>query len=111
MLKTFSSRMREFFLAGIDWVMATGRPQQGVNAFLTTGGGTDTDVIVFADLDPPLPDMASGDYVVVITGETTPVVMSVDESTKTPVGFTILGGGTEVINVVCVGRLEGMPAE
>lgn len=111
MLVEFSKRMKEFFAQGIDWVMASGRKAQGINAFTITSGGT-PDAVVFANLDPPLPDMATADYVVLVNGETAADKVSVDESSKATTGFTILNGGnTEVLNVVVIGRLEGMPAE
>lgn len=111
MLRKMSKQFREFFLAGIDWVMASGRAQQGINAFLVTSGGT-PDAVVFAELNPPLPDMADANYVVLVNGETAADKVSVDESSKATTGFTILNGGAaEVLNVVVIGRLAGMPAE
>jgi len=107
-LKELSKSFREFFLAGIDWVMASGKKSQGMNAFSITSGGS-PDSVVFADL--ALPDMADADYQVLCDGETVARV-TVDESSKTAFGFDILGGaGAEVIHVVVVGRIEGQPEE
>jgi len=110
MIVSLKKLFKEFFHMGIDWVMASGRQQQGMLAFSVTSGGT-PDSVVFAELDPPLPDMADTDYRVLVNGETTGAV-SVDETSKATTGFDILGGGAaEVMHVIVVGRLEGMPAE
>jgi hypothetical protein len=107
-LPQFSKRFREFFLSGIDWVMAAGKKAQGVNAFSYTATGS-PQALLFASYS--LPNMADIAYQVLTGGETA-AVTKVDESTKTAAGFSVLGAGAgEVVHVVVVGRFEKMPAE
>jgi hypothetical protein len=102
-----------FKRAGINWMMAAGAPQQGTMAFNITSGGT-PDSVVFANIyveGEQLPDMADTSYVVVVDGETAADKVSVDETTKATTGFDILNGGaTEILNVVVIGRIAGMPS-
>ena len=107
-LKEFSKSFREFFLAGMDWIMAAGNRSQGINSFSFVSGGS-PDSVLFADYD--LPDMADTDYQVIVQGETAARV-TVDETTKAATGFDVLGAAaTEVVHVVVIGRFEGMPTE
>jgi hypothetical protein len=107
-LQEFSKRFREFLLHGMDWVMAAGKKAQGINAWTFTSGGS-PDAVTFAGAG--LPDMADTNYLVIPGGETAARV-TVDESTKLATGFSVLGGAaSEVIHVVVIGRLGGMPAE
>jgi hypothetical protein len=107
MIQKISQFFTYFLKQGIDYVMASTSPSRGIQSFLVTSGGT-PDVVTFAGLG--LPNMADANYVVLVNGETSGAV-SVDESTKTVAGFSILGGGSsEVLNVVVIGRIKGMPA-
>lgn len=109
MLIEISKQFREFALAGIDWLMAAGAKAQGINAFTVTLSGAAPHAITFAAQG--LPDMASDTYTVIADGETAARV-TVDESTKSAAGFSLLGGAdTEVVHVHCVGRLAGMVEE
>jgi len=110
--KELSKMLQHAKRSGIKWMMAAGAPQQGVLAFNVTSGGT-PDAVVFADIyveGEKLPDMATADYVVLVDGETAADKVSVDESTKVTTGFSILNGGSsEVLNVIVIGRIAGMP--
>lgn len=109
MIQKVSKLFREFALAGIDWLLASGKKQQGINAFTVTLSGAAPHSVTFAAAG--LPNMASTDYTVVVHGETASRV-TVDESTKTVSGFDILSGlATEVVHIHCIGRLAGMPEE
>lgn len=108
MIQEFSKLFRELALAGIDWILASGKKQKGINAFSITSSGA-SQAITFAAQD--CPDMADTDYTVIADGETTNRV-TVDEDTKTTAGFTLLGGtAAEIVHVHCIGRLDGMPEE
>lgn len=110
MLQKLSKLFREFKLAGIDWIMAAGAKSQGCFAFNVTSGGT-PDTVLFSALNPPLPNMASNDYQVLVNGETTNRT-NVDHTTKAATGFDILGGtAAEHMNVIVIGRIAGMPSE
>jgi len=109
MIKSLKREFKEFLAKGIDWVMACGAQQQGINAWTETLSGAAPHSVTFAGAS--LPDMADANYGVMVNGETASST-HVDESTKTTTGFDILGGAdTEVVHIVVFGRLEGMPAE
>ena len=92
---------------GMSHLAAAGKGGVALQSALVVSGGA-PDTVVLADLG--LSDMADDQYAVLVDGETAARV-TVDESTKTPQGFDILGGGaTEVLNVVVVGRLKGQAA-
>jgi hypothetical protein len=110
--KELSKMFQHVKRSGIKWMMASGAPQQGTMAFNVTSGGT-PDAVVFADIyveGEQLPNMADGNYTVLVNGETAADKVSVDESSKEPTGFSILNGGAaEILNVVVIGRFDGMP--
>lgn len=110
--KLMSTMLQQFRRAGINWLMASGAPQQCVNAFTVTGDGSDPLPILFASQyveGEQLPNMATAAYVVTLHGEFTGTG-EIDESTKATTGFSVTGvGNNEVINIVVVGRTNGMP--
>lgn len=107
MLIEIRKRIKWFAIAAIDWVMASGKKSQGTSGFSVVGGGTGTDVVLFSTYG--VPNMANTSYQVLVNGETASAT-HVDETTKTVLGFSILGGGSsEVMHVVVVGRFAGMP--
>jgi hypothetical protein len=109
MLQELSKMFKEFKQAGIDWLLASGKKAQGINAFSVTLSGAAPHAITFADHS--LPDFADTNYTVITDGETASDT-SVDESTKTVSGFSLLGGAdTEVVHIHCIGRLAGMESE
>jgi len=109
--KKVSGLLQFFKRKGIEYLIGTPTPGLGIQAFTVASGGSG-DAIVFASTiqnNTPLKDMADTDYMVLVSGETAAQV-NVDESSKETTGFTILGGGSaEVLNVVVIGRIEGMP--
>lgn len=93
---------------GIDYVLAAGKASQGCIAFTVTSGGT-PDAVLFSSYGYDV-EMADTDYQVLVNGETAAAV-SVDESTKTAKGFSIIGGGeAEKLHVIVLGRFSPMPA-
>jgi len=109
MVEKLSKLFREFLLAGIDWVMASGVKSQGTNSWTETLSGAAPHSLTFEGASRP--NMADASYQVLVDGETAGRV-TVDESSKTATGFDVLGGvAAEVVHVVVIGRLEGMPAE
>lgn len=94
-----------FAAQGVDY--GVGSPVlTGIQAKKITQSGAAPFSVVLADHG--LNDMADSDYCVLLGGEDADV--AVDESTITPQGFDILGGdAADVIHVVLVGRIKGMP--
>lgn len=93
---------------GIDHLLAAGKAGLGALSFSVISGGT-PDAILFATYGYDV-EMADTNYQVIVNGETAGAV-SVDESTKTTKGFSILGGGAaEVLHVLVIGRFKTMPA-
>jgi hypothetical protein len=108
MLRKFSKILRAFADNAIDYVMAAGKPCTGISAFTVTQVGTSPCAVLLSTYG--LPNMADTDYQVIVNGETV-AATSVDESSKTVSGFSILGGANnEIYHVVVIGRFAGMPA-
>lgn len=109
MLQSLKKTIREFFLQGIDWVLASGHSSRGLSPFSVVGGGAGTDTVLFSSYG--MPDMADTSYQVIVNGESV-AATHVDESSKTVHGFDVLGLGlNEVGHVLVVGRFAGMPTE
>jgi hypothetical protein len=107
MLIRLSKLFKAFFNMAIDWVVAAGHSSRGLSGFSVTGGGTGTDVVLFSTYSQP--NMANTNYQVLVNGETAAPVR-VDESTKTLIGFSVLGLGlNEVGHVLVHGQFAGMP--
>jgi hypothetical protein len=109
MLQSFKTMFKECYAAGIDWIMASGKKAQGINAFSVTLSGAAPHAVTFAAND--CPNFADTNYLVIPHGETASRV-TVDESSKTMTGFSLLSGvAGEVVHIICVGRLSGMPSQ
>ena len=92
----------------VDYLVAAAESGVAMQAINITQAGAAPLVVNFAARG--LANMANANYVVFAGGETAARVF-VDESTKTPTGFNVLGGAnTEVINLIIVGRLAGQRA-
>lgn len=92
---------------GYDYVAAAGKPGLGIAAWSYTSDGT-PDALTFAAAG--YPQMADATYQVFIGGEVT-TLSKVDESTKTTLGFSVIGTANgEVIHVLVIGRFASMPA-
>lgn len=80
---------------------------QALFSFKQTLSGVAPHTVAFAAHG--LKDMADADYRVVPHGETAGRV-TVDESTITEQGFSLLGGAdTEVVHIMVHGKVEGTP--
>lgn len=107
MLPKLKQYFKEFFLLGIDYVLAAGHPSRGMNGFSVTGAGGGADAVLFESYG--CQNMADNTYQVVVNGEIAGAKVSVDESTKTTRGFTVLGlGAGEVGHVLVHGQLAGL---
>jgi len=96
---------------GYKYLPGCSTPGMGVQAFAVTGGGTSTDLVVFANNyveGVQLSDMAGTDYQVFLGYSWSP--HGKYAGTKLTTGFTITGLGAETIDILVVGRLADMPA-
>lgn len=109
--KTFNSLIQWARRKGITYLFGCNVPGQGIQSFSLTSTGT-PDTVVLADVSVngyPLSNMQNLTYQVLTDGETV-ADTAVDESTKTTTGFNVTGGAAgEVIHVVVIGTLAGMP--
>jgi hypothetical protein len=63
------------------------------------------DAVLFAGLDPPLPNMKNVDYRIILSGESTESAgdaISIDESSIATTGFSFVGGTAAEISHVFV---------
>lgn len=113
-LKSLQDLFHYFKKRSIDHLLAAVGPQQACWAFSVTGGGTGTDAVLFASQSmggKTCPNMADTSYRVTLGHQATPAAY-VSTATKATTGFTILGlGAAEVIDVVVIGRADGMAAK
>ncbi len=97
---------------GIRYLLGTNAPGIGLQSFLVTSTGT-PDSVVLAETyynGHVMKNMANSTYAVLVNAEAATADVSVDESSKTPLGFDIRGGGAgEIMNVVVIGTVEDMP--
>lgn len=102
--------LRHLKTRGIDYLVGTPNPGMGVQAFTVTGGGTGTDLVVFATTyrnGVACKDMADDNYQVFLGFGATPAGKYA--GTKLTTGFTLTGLGSETVDVLVVGVVDGMP--
>mgnify|MGYP003404569185 CR=1 FL=1 len=100
-----SKSIPELASLGMDYPVGASKPGVGIVPFKVTLSGA-LHVVSLSALG--LQPMADTSYCVQVEGETVSR-LTVDESTITVNGFSIIGGlAAEVAHVVLVGRIEGM---
>jgi hypothetical protein len=96
---------------GYKYLPGAACPAMGMQALTVTGGGTGTDLVVFASNyveGVQLSDMADTAYQVFLGHSATPAAKYA--GTKLTTGFTITGLGAETVDILVIGRLADMPA-
>ncbi len=110
--KEFSKLFQWAKRKAIRYIIGSNVPGIGIQAFSVLSTGT-PDTVVLASTyvnGHALINMANTNYQVLVDGETANDKISVDESSKTTLGFDILQGtAAEVLHVVVIGTLAGMP--
>ena len=90
-----------------ELVTAAGQGAQAMMSFKKTLAGSPPHAVAFSDYD--LPNMKDALYRILPHGETS-ARLTVDESTITEQGFSLLGGAdAEVAHIFIHGRIEGTP--